>query len=48
MSCWMLSCLKGFYQSQNAKVVVQAGGDHRFSDFEDQLPMVIKMLEQLL
>lgn len=39
---------KGFYQSQNAKVVVQAGGDHRFSDFEDQLPMVIKMLEQLL
>ena len=35
---------QAFYQSQGASVTVQAGGDHRFSDFGEQLPMVIEML----
>ena len=39
---------KAFYQSQGASVAVQAGGDHRFSDFGEQLPKVIDMLQQLL
>lgn len=39
---------KTFYQAQGAMVTVQAGGDHRFSDFEVQLPMVIKLLRQLV
>ncbi|MGP9689785.1 YqiA/YcfP family alpha/beta fold hydrolase [Psychrobacter sp. AOP22-C1-C5] len=39
---------KTFYQEQGAIVTVQAGGDHRFSDFEVQLPMVIKLLQQLV
>ena len=38
---------KSFYQIQGAAVTVQAGGDHRFSDFHEQLPMVIKLLQQL-
>ncbi|ERL56862.1 YqiA/YcfP family alpha/beta fold hydrolase [Psychrobacter aquaticus] len=38
---------KAFYQGQGAMVTVQAGGDHRFSDFEEQLPMVLKLLRQL-
>ncbi|MBO1531924.1 hypothetical protein J3492_11990 [Psychrobacter sp. F1192] len=36
---------KRFYKQQGATVIVQAGGDHRFSDFEDQLPMVIDLLQ---
>lgn len=39
---------KTFYQAQGAMVTVQAGGDHRFSDFEAQLPMVLKLLQQLV
>lgn len=38
---------KAFYQGQGASVMVQAGGDHRFSDFGEQLPMVIDMLQNL-
>lgn len=38
---------KTFYQAQGATVTVQAGGDHRFSDFEEQLPMVMTLLQQL-
>ena len=37
-----------FYQQHGAKVILQAEGDHRFSDFGEQLPMVIDMLRQLL
>lgn len=39
---------KDFYQAQGATVTMQAGGDHRFTDFDEQLPMVISMLERLL
>lgn len=39
---------KIFYQEQGAMVTLQAGGDHRFSDFGEQLPKVIDMLQQLL
>jgi predicted esterase YcpF (UPF0227 family) len=39
---------KTFYQAQGAMVTVQAGGDHRFSDFDVQLTMVIKLLQQLV
>ena len=39
---------KAFYQSQGASVAVQAGGDHRFSDFGEQLPMVIDILQDLI
>lgn len=39
---------KDFYQAQGATVTMQAGGDHRFTDFVEQLPMVISMLERLL
>ena len=39
---------KQFYKSQGATVTMQAGGDHRFSDFGAQLPMVIEMLRNLL
>jgi len=38
---------KQFYKSQGVTVTMQAGGDHRFSDFGMQLPMVIDMLRQL-
>ncbi len=37
-----------FYQGQGASVTVQAGGDHRFSDFGEQLPMVIERLRDLV
>lgn len=37
-----------FYQQHGAKVILQAEGDHRFSDFGEKLPMVIDMLRQLL
>lgn len=39
---------KDFYQTQGATVTLQAGGDHRFSDFGEQLPMVISTLQRLL
>jgi hypothetical protein len=39
---------QAFYQGQGASVTVQAGGDHRFSDFDEQLPMVIDMLQELV
>lgn len=39
---------KQFYKEQGATVTMQVGGDHRFSDFGAQLPMVIDMLRQLL
>lgn len=39
---------KHFYKEQGATVVMQTGGDHRFSDFDKQLPMVIDMLQQLV
>ncbi|WP_201593429.1 YqiA/YcfP family alpha/beta fold hydrolase [Psychrobacter fozii] len=39
---------KQFYEEQGAMVTVQAGGDHRFSNFGEQLPMVIDTLKQLL
>ena len=39
---------KAFYQGQGVSVTVQAGGDHRFSDFGEQLPMVIDMLQNLV
>ena len=39
---------KAFYQQQESTVILQAGGDHRFSDFGEQLPMVINMLQDLV
>ncbi len=39
---------KTFYQEQGAAVTVQAGGDHRFSDFDEQLPMVLKLIQRLV
>lgn len=39
---------KAFYQEQGATVIMQAGGDHRFSDFAEQLPGIIEQLNQLL
>ncbi len=39
---------QAFYEGQGASVTVQAGGDHRFSDFGEQLPMVIEMLQNLV
>lgn len=39
---------KQFYKEQGVTVTMQAGGDHRFSDFGAQLPMVIEMLRNLL
>ena len=39
---------QAFYEGQGAAVTVQAGGDHRFSDFGEQLPMVIEMLRNLV
>ena len=38
---------KAFYQAQGVNVTVQAGGDHRFTDFGEQLPMVISTLQHL-
>ncbi len=39
---------KDFYQSHGATVTVQTGGDHRFTDFSEQLPMVVSTLQRLL
>ena len=38
---------KEFYQAHGANVTLQAGGDHRFTDFGEQLPMVISTLQRL-
>jgi len=39
---------KAFYQQQGSTVILQAGGDHRFSDFAEQLPKIIEQLRRLL
>ena len=39
---------KAFYKEQGATVIMQTGGDHRFSNFSEQLPEVIYKLKQLL
>ena len=39
---------KQFYKEQGVTVTVQTGGDHRFSDFAEQLPIVIDMLQKLV
>lgn len=39
---------KAFYQTHGTMVMMQTGGDHRFSDFNEQLPMVMDVLQQLL
>lgn len=36
-----------FYKKQGAIVTIQAGGDHRFSDFAEHLPQVVEILKQL-
>ena len=36
-----------FYRQQGATVTIQAGGDHRFSDFEAHLSKVLEILKQL-
>ena len=38
---------KDFYQVHGVNVTLQAGGDHRFTDFGEQLPMVISTLQRL-
>lgn len=39
---------KDFYQAHGVTVTVQTAGDHRFTDFGEQLPMVISTLQRLL
>ncbi len=39
---------KAFYQQQGSAVTLQIGGDHRFSDFAEQLPKIIEQLRRLL
>lgn len=36
-----------FYQEQGATITMQSGGDHRFSDFGEQLPKVFELIQQL-
>ena len=36
-----------FYSQQGATVIMQKGGDHRFSDFTEHLPKVIELAQQL-
>lgn len=36
-----------FYQQQGATVTIQQGGDHRFSDFAEQLPEVFELVQSL-
>ncbi|HAR76400.1 MAG TPA: hypothetical protein DCR60_09370 [Psychrobacter sp.] len=38
---------KDFYQAHGVTVTVQTAGDHRFTDFGEQLPMVISTLQRL-
>ena len=37
-----------FYQKKGAKVILQSAGDHRMSDFAEQLPMVMQEIQSLL
>ena len=37
-----------FYQAKGAKVILQSGGDHRMSDFSEQLPMVMQEIQNLI
>ena len=39
---------RDFYRRLDARVTLQEGGDHRFSDFDVQLPIVIDTLQRLL
>ena len=39
---------KQFYKEQGAITILQADGDHRFSDFAEQLPLVMDTLQQLI
>ena len=36
-----------FYKQQGTTVIIQEGGDHRFTDFAKHLPEVIKIVKQL-
>lgn len=36
-----------FYQAQGVMVDLQSGGDHRMTDFEQQLPMIMSHLQSL-
>lgn len=36
-----------FYDREGVAVILQAGGDHRFSDFAEQLVQVVQTLQQL-
>ncbi|WP_367105368.1 YqiA/YcfP family alpha/beta fold hydrolase [uncultured Psychrobacter sp.] len=36
-----------FYRKYGAKVILQAEGDHRFSDFSEQLPVVMDIIQRL-
>ncbi len=37
-----------FYQHQGARVIIQQGGDHRFSDFAQHLPEVIEEVIEMV
>lgn len=37
-----------FYQDHGAKVILQEGGNHQFTDFESQLPLVITEIQELI
>lgn len=37
-----------FYGQQGAKIILQDGGDHRFSDFSEQLPLVLSEIQALV
>lgn len=39
---------RDFYRGLDARVTLQEGGDHRFSDFREQLPMVMDILQNLV
>ncbi|MGP4864914.1 YqiA/YcfP family alpha/beta fold hydrolase [Psychrobacter sp. T6-5] len=39
---------QAFYEGQGARVTMQIGGDHRFSDFAEQLSMVIEVIQGLV
>lgn len=36
-----------FYAQQGATVILQQGGDHRFTDFAEHLPKIIDLVQQL-
>lgn len=36
-----------FYQQQGVSVILQEGGDHRFSNFKEQLPLIMSTLQHL-